>query len=257
MLDIDILKNIAASFGTIDFREKRTGLFKILLPFFYEDGDMYDIFVEECPGNSGLLRLSDRGLTLMKLSYNFDIDTPKKREVLDSTILQYRCSIDNGMIFLDIAPDQFSMGVYQFAQVITKITTMDILSYDIVQSVFYDQLQGYIASNLQKYNYVKDFAPTRDPQLIVDYQISFSSPNIKPLYIFGVNENTKASKVVICCLSFQKQRIPFRSLVVHEDFEGLSSFNRSQITNAVDKQFVTLEDFQNDVVDYIEREYVS
>lgn len=257
MLDLKYLESLASTFGNVQFREKRSGLFKVLIPFFYEDGDMYDIFIEECPVNKSLLRISDYGLTLMKLSYNFEIDTPKKKEILNSTILQNRCSIDDGLIYLDILPKQFSMGVYQFAQVISKVNAMDIISYDNVQSMFYDYLNQYISTNLTKYNYTRNFFPTKDTQLVVDYRIPPRTHSAKPLFIFGVNENTKASKVVICCLSFQKQRIPFRSLIVHEDFDGLSSFNRNQITNAADKQFVTLDDFQSEGIDYIERELAS
>lgn len=257
MLDLNGLESFAQEFKNIQFREKRSGLFKILIPFFYEDGDMYDIFVEECPQNTSLIRISDYGLTIMKLSYNFDIDTPRKREVLESTVAQNRCSLEDGMIFLDIQPAQFAMGIYQFAQVVSKINAMDMLSYDVVQSVFYDYLSDCMASNFKEYGYKKDYLPTRDRQLIVDYQIPAKAENIKPLFVFGVNENTKASKVVISCLSFQKQRIPFRSLVIHEDFEGLSSFYRSQITNTADKQFTSLDDFKAEGIDYISRELAS
>ena len=88
MLNLQGLESLITEFKTLQFREKRLGLFKILVPFFYEDGDMYDLFVEECPCNTNLLRISDHGLTLMKLSYNFDIDTPRKKEILESTISQ-------------------------------------------------------------------------------------------------------------------------------------------------------------------------
>lgn len=257
MLDIQGLESLAHEFKTIQFREKRSGLFKILIPFFYEDGDMYDIFVEESPQNRSMLRISDYGLTIMKLSYNFDIDTPRKQEILDSTVLQNRCFLDNGMIYVDVLPSQFAMGIYQFAQVISKVTAMDMLSYDIVQSVFYDYLSECMAENFKPYNYKKDYLPTRDRQLIVDYQIPARVESNKPLFVFGVNENTKASKVVISCLSFQKQHIPFRSLVIHEDFEGLSSFYRNQITNTADKQFTSLDDFKAEGIDYIARELAS
>lgn len=257
MLGLDELASFAQEFKNIQFREKRSGLFKVLIPFFYEDGDMYDIFVEESPQNTSLLRISDYGLTIMKLSYNFDIDTPRKREVLESTVMQNRCNLKEGMVFLDVLPAQFAMGIYQFAQVISKINAMDMLSYDVVQSVFYDYLDDCMINNFKEFSYKKEYLPTRDKQLIVDYQIPSKSENVKPLFIFGVNENTKASKVVISCLSFQKQRIPFRSLVIHEDFESLSSFYRNQITNTADKQFTSLDDFKAEGVDYITRELAS
>lgn len=257
MLNLSHLESLISDFKNLQFREKRSGLFKVLVPFFYEDGDMYDVFVEECPSNRNLLRVSDYGLTLMKLSYNFEIDTPRKKEILASTISQNRCFYDNGMIYLDVQPIQFAMGIYQFAQVIAKVNAMDMLSYDNIQSMFYDYLNSYMSESLQKYHYTKNYLPTNDNQLIVDYQIPAKSNSSKPLFIFGVSENTKASKVVISCLSFQKQRIPFRSLIIHEDFDELSSFYRNQITNMADKQFTSLQDFQAEGMEYIERELAS
>lgn len=257
MLDIQCLHGFARNFGRVQFREKRSGLFKILVPFFYEDGDMYDMFVEESPKNSSLLRISDYGLTLMKLSYNFDIDTPKKREVLENTIMQNRCLFSDGMIYLDISPQQFEMGIYQFAQVISKVNAMDMLSYDTIQSLFYEHLDKYVVEKLSDYDYFRNYLPSSDSQLVVDYKVSAKVGNAKPIFLFGVNENTKASKVVITCLSFQKQRIPFRSLIVHENIDNLSSFNRNQIMNAADKQFASIDDFCVDGLDYIERELAS
>lgn len=72
MLNLDELKR---QFNIIDFREKRPGIFKVLLPFFHEDGDMYDVFIEEI---NDYIRISDYGLTMMKLSYNFEFDTDHK-----------------------------------------------------------------------------------------------------------------------------------------------------------------------------------
>jgi len=257
MLNLQGLESLTTEFKTLRFREKRLGLFKVLVPFFYEDGDMYDLFVEECPDNTSLLRISDHGLTLMKLSYNFDIDTPRKKEILESTISQNRCLFSNGMIYLDIYPQQFVTGIYQFAQVISKVNAMDMLSYDVVQSLFYEHLNTFMHESLKQYNFTKDFRPTKDNQLVVDYHIPAQAIGTKPLFIFGVNENTKASKVVISCLSFQKQKIPFRSLVIHEDFDDLSSFYRNQITNMADKQFTSLDDFRAEGIDYISRELAS
>ena len=101
-----------------------------------------------------------------------------------------------------------------------------------------------------------NFTPTRDRQLIVDYRLT-GDHSARPLFVFGINENTKASKTVISCLNFQKQHIPFRSLIIHEDFESLSTFYRNQITNTADKQFTSLEDFKAEGFGYIDRELAS
>ncbi len=251
MLTLDELKHMKQNFGSVAFREKRPNVFKVLLPFFHEDGDMYDIFVEECPSDHSRLRISDYGITIMKLSYTFDLDTPHKQEICNNIISQNRCQFDNGNIFLDVLPAQLECGIYQLAQAISKISNMDILAKESLKSLFYDYLDSFIFEDLSKHFSVnKNVAPGKNSDCIVDYEIASS----KPIYLFGVNDDNKASKVVISCFNFRQEDIPFRSLIVHEDFGKLSSFNQNQITNMSDKQYTSFDEFRNHGIDYINRE---
>ena len=247
MLNLDALKK---NFVNIDFREKRSNIYKVLLPFFHEDGDMYDVFIEE---REDRIRISDYGLTLMKLSYTFDLDTENKNDIFQSVISQNRCETTDGEIYLDVSPQQFVGGIYQFIQTITKVSTLDILSKEVIKSLFYEHLNRFVTDNFTRYNIERNFLPTKDEDLVVDYVIQ----GTKPLYLFGVNEDTKAAKVVINCLSFHKNRVPFRSVIVHEDFNSLTRYNRNQLTNAADKQFTTLDEFRNAGIDYFDREIAS
>jgi hypothetical protein len=52
---------------------------------------------------------------------------------------------------------------------------------------------------------------------------------------------------------FQKAKLPFRSVVVHQDFDSLSKTDRQIITNAVDKQFTSLDEFTASGREAIER----
>jgi hypothetical protein len=71
----------------------------------------------------------------------------------------------------------------------------------------------------------------------------------------GVRDNAKARLATLSCLEFQMQHIPFRSVIVHEDFEnGLSKKDQSRITNVADKQFTSLADFQTNAEGYFQRE---
>lgn len=243
-------EDLKKQFQGLDFREKRPGTYKVLLPFFYEDGDMYDIFIEECPTNSSLIRICDYGLALMKLSYDFEIDTPHKQNVLNNIITQNRCQFDNGNIFLDVMPNQITEGVYLLAQVISKVTNMDIISKESLKSYFYEYLSDFIMDTFKSFNVVKDSCPTADGDLKVDFEI----PAKKPIFIFGVNDNTKASKVVISCLTFENKNLPFKSITVSEDIDNLSKFNRNQILNICDKPYTDLDAFKTNGLNYIKRE---
>jgi hypothetical protein len=242
------LNTIKPDIGRIEFREKRLGIYKVIAPFFHEDGDMYDIFIEELPDKK--IKISDYGLTLMKLSYTFDIQTENKLNILEGIISQNRAKLVDGCITLEISQHQFPVGLNQFAQLISKVSNMDIMSREVAQSLFYDYLREFIYDALKAYDIAENYIPTSDKELIVDYKINAQ----RPIFVFGVNENTKASKVIISCLNYRDQNVPYKSLIIHEDIDKLNKFNRAQITNVSDKQFATLDGFRKGGFSYIANE---
>jgi hypothetical protein len=67
---MDALETLASEFnGHISFRQKRPGTIQVLAPLFHEDGDMLDIFLDLPKPPNSSIRISDHGLTLMRLSY--------------------------------------------------------------------------------------------------------------------------------------------------------------------------------------------
>lgn len=239
----------------VSLEEVEPNVLRVYAPFFHEDGDMISMYLDTTPeGQSFLLR--DFGNTLMRVSYSFDLDTENKRKILSSIVRSNNGTLNDGELQLQASIDTLPEAILHFSQLVAKVSSIDLLQRQVVKSMFYDYLQDFISSNLSQYRISQNDTPTKDKLLTVDYKIE-GIQDARPIYIFGVNENAKASKVVISCLNFQKQKIPFRSLIVHDDFESLSSFNRSQITNAADKQYTSFDDFQKDGVDYISRELAS
>ncbi len=234
----------------IALEEVSRNVYRVYAPFFHEDGDMYSIYLDE---EENRILIRDFGNTLLRVSYTFDFDTPKKREILQNLVKSNYGSLTDGELSIETTIDMLPSAFFQFTQLVSKVSSMDILRREVVKSLFYENLDTFISSELKEFQIQKDYRPTRDNELVVDYYI----PANKPLYLFGVNENTKASKTVISCLTFQKQRLSFRSLIIHENFNELSSFNRNQLTNAADKQYTSLEDFKSEGKDYINRETAS
>jgi hypothetical protein len=86
----------------------------------------------------------------------------------------------------------------------------------------------------------------------VDWKLSVLP---REIFLFGVKDNAKARLAALSCLAYQMNQISFRSVIVHEDFEnGLSKKDQSRITNAADKQFTSLADFQANAERYFQRE---
>lgn len=230
--------------------ERRPGIYQVLAPFFHEDGDVMNIFIEK--KDDSVYRICDYGKALMRLSYTFELDTSNKEQILENIIYENYANIDNGNIYIDVRPDQLYNGIMQFSQVIAKVTNMEILTRANVSNLFYDYLSEFVHSFLSEFSPIENYNPiTGNDELKVDYCIPSAK---KPLFMFGVKDDNKASKVIIICLQLQKLNVDFRSVIVHENMDGLTKFNRNQLTDIANKQFTTLDSFKSLSVNYIKSE---
>ena len=57
--------------GTVKVKARGDDLWQVDTPWTFPDGDAYSIYVSPAP--TGGLRVSDQGLTLMRLSYEIDV----------------------------------------------------------------------------------------------------------------------------------------------------------------------------------------
>jgi hypothetical protein len=236
----------------VDVREKRPGVMKLIVPLFHEDGDMVDIFLEEMA--DGRVRVSDRGLSLMRLSYDFDIDTENRERIFRRIINENRIQEDRGNLFVDVAPEHLYPAILNFGQTVAKITNMALYRREIIANLFYEMLQEKVVERLGEFNPREDVTPLpQREELVVDYAL-LEKPTT-PVYIFGIKERDtpKLRLTAVSCLEFQKSKLPFRSVVIHQDFESLNKTDRQIITNAVDKQFTSLDEFAVSGKEAIER----
>lgn len=120
----DVLKS--SFYNQFNLKEKRTDLYQIFVPLYYPDGDMFDIFLKILPNNQ--LLLTDCSLTLMRLSYTFEIDSPNNQTLLNRTVLESGGTFDiaTGAIVLPTTLDQLCNKITQFTQIISKVTDLKI-----------------------------------------------------------------------------------------------------------------------------------
>jgi hypothetical protein len=237
------------------FREKRPGVMQLVAPLYHEDGDMMDIFLEPTNGGNEKVRICDHGMTLMRLSYSFDLDTPNKERIFQRILVENRVNEENGNLFTEANPESLYPTILQFAQVVSKVSNMELYRREVIHSLFYELLQEFIEQSLGRYHpHAHSFhIPERD-DLEVDFQFDIKP---RPVYLFGVRDTSKARLTTISCLEFQRAKIPFKSFAVHEEFEDLGAKDRRRITSAADKQFVSLDDFKSNAEQVFEREAVA
>lgn len=242
--------------GRVAFRERRPGVFQVLAPLFHEDGDMVDIFIDE-PGNgTNKFRVNDHGMTLMRLTYSYDLDTENKQRIFNRILAENRIQDQDGRLYIEAEPDRLYPAILQFAQAVAKVSSMQFFKREVIQSLFYEQLAEFIEDRLGEYNPRQQALPIPDhDEYEVDYQFD-AGP--RPLYLFGVKDTDKARLVTISCLEFQRRRLPFKSVMVHQDFEScITKKDRIRITSAADKQFTSLDDFRENGPQFFERERVA
>lgn len=250
---IDYIESLRTQFNRqIRLQERRPGINQLIVPLFHEDGDMVDIFLEQSPLGADMVRVCDHGMTLMRLSYTFEIDTANKERIFQRIISENGVSYEAGNLFVDAHTGALYPAIMQFAQTVSKVANMELYKREVLHSLFYEMMTEFIEQNFVRFHPKPSFLPIPDrDDLEVDFLLDIKP---KSIFIFGVRDSAKARLVTISCLEFLRTATPFHSIIVHEDFDELNKKDRRRLTNAVDKQFTSLADFQAKGIQYIERE---
>ena len=252
MLDIDRIRALLSGTAAqgYDFYERRTGAFQLIIPILHEDGDMVDIYLQDSPLGEDHVRICDFGMTLMRLSYTYDIATDARRRIFDSILINNGVGNDDGNLYLDAAVNRLNEGILQFAGCAQKVCNMRYWSRETVRSEFYENLGKYVTGELGEFDPVPDLSPLVDYPISVDWSLAHQN---RQFYLFGVRGNEKAKNVAIALLEFEKVQLPFISLVVHEDIEELGRKERTYLTRNADTQYPQLDDFRERSVSDIYR----
>ncbi len=243
-MDIDrILATLNHSRGdSFGFYERRLGMYQIMVPILHEDGDMLDIYLCDSPLGDEYTRICDFGMSLMRLSYTFAVNTPARQRILDNICINNGVDIEEDNLFMDVLSAQIYEGILQFAGCVQKICNMEYWSREIIRSAFYEDLDSYIEEEMAEFSPAPKIYPIPDYPIGVDWSLSHNNHRF---FVFGVRGDDKAKNVAIALLEFQKAAIPFISLVIHENMDELGKRERLYLTRNADTQYPLLDDFKD------------
>lgn len=188
--------------------------------FAFPDGDRYPIHLSELA--TGGLRLSDRGHTLMHISYEHDVDSfldggrgALLERIMGETGLRW--DGDGGAFCLDTAPEDLSRAVIAFGQALTRVYDLTLLSRSSLSSTFYDDLAALLPGLVGAVPVERDFLPDvpNADAYPVDYCIEGKDDT--PLFLYGVPNRDKARLTTIMLSHFLRHSLPFESLLVFRD----------------------------------------
>ena len=111
---------------------ERDGSIMLDTPFRLPDGDIFPIELMEA--ENGLIRLSDRGFTYMRISIYDDVDAleaGRRGELLQRVVKECRVEWDYGEVYLETAPEKLAEAAILFGQALTRIWDLTYLSKSI------------------------------------------------------------------------------------------------------------------------------
>ncbi|HRL20325.1 MAG TPA: DUF1828 domain-containing protein [Alcaligenes sp.] len=193
----------------------------IHLPMTARDGDYLSAYVQTSGGG---WRISDKGITMMRLSYEHDLDRllVGARERLYQTVLKETGLQDeDGELFLYVPANALINGLFALAQGIIRIEDMGLWTRTRIESAFYEDLRHIIESFVPQELRVETYSVPEVPDAAhypVDYLIK--TPG-KPLYLFGVLNRDKARLATIILQHLSRHAPPFDSMVVYADMDDI------------------------------------
>jgi len=237
--------------GQVNLHERRKGIWQLILPVFHEDGDMIDIYVRVSPDSGNLIRITDLGLSLMRLSYNFEINTPPREKIFETLLIQNAVMEHEGELYLDSAPELLFQSVMQFVGLVQKVCNMRLWQRDKVKSLFYEDWEVFVFAVLSRFQPRQNVVPLPDyPVLEVDYVLEAKN---KPFFLYGVGSQDRAKTAAIALLEFQKASLAFMGVIVYESMESMPKKAATYLTKNADKQFTSLDDFRSSGVQTLSR----
>lgn len=246
-----LLNHIKQDFnGRVAIKQKRPGIYQLLLPIYHEDGDMIDLFIT--PVGENKFALCDYGLTLQRLSYSYDIDTENKESILQKILTENSLTEQEGNICLETNIDTIYTDIMHITQAYAKIGSMRYFKREIIENLFFELLDEFIFDKLKDFKPQKKVLPIPErDDLEADYSFQ---PNGKPVYLFGVKDVSKARLVTLSYQAYLLKNIKYLGWVVTENFEALPRKDKLRLTNASDKQFTSLDEFKTNGRSFLEKE---
>jgi Domain of unknown function DUF1828 len=228
--------------GSVKVHSRGDALWQIDTPWTFPDGDGYSIYVSQAP--TGGLRISDQGLTMMRLSYENDIAKMRdgtRGRLLAQVLADAGLAEDDGEFYLDATAEDLGASVMRIGQALTRVHDLTFLNRVRVESTFYEDLREKLqsvvgAERLTEGYVVPGVANARDYP--VDY---FVSGGASPLYLFGVPNRDKARLATIILQHLVRAGQDFNSMIVFQNAAELQRADLGRLMNAANDMIDSLD----------------
>lgn len=236
-----VIKNLLCEQWCADavVSEDQGGL-RLSLPLYESDGDSVTVWMRP---ELGGWRISDSGTTLMRMSYDMDVDLlamGNRARVFESILKETGIDNHDGDLQMFVKEGDLGSALLGFGQAVGRIGDIKLWSKSRVASTFYDDLAAELnriagAGNVQRDYIIPTMADAED------YPIDFYLRGGRsPLYVFGVPSGDKARLATITLQRFSAVGHQFESLIVPSDLGAIPHKDLRRLMNAANEMVDSL-----------------
>ena len=204
--------------------------------FRFPDGDSFPMHLSET--GAGRLQLSDSGDTLMRISYEHEVNAffkGKRRGLLEHIVSESGVDWDGGTLTVRTSPEQLPEAIFRFGQAITRVFDLTLpsrVSRPAKASTFYADLDEMLFRCMDPDNVRPDFKPEvpNAESYRVDYRLD--GENEVPLFLYGVPNQDKARLTAVMLSHFLRHALRFESLAVYSDQSKIPRADRARLADA-------------------------
>lgn len=243
MINNEKLKDLLCSSFCQSVRIKNTKAGTIIsLPARDRDGDGFSIYLNSIPAG---YRLSDGASTVMRLSYEHDIDTMLKgnRGRLFNLILsESGISEDDGELYKEISAGSLVHELFDFTRGLSRLSDLSLWTQHRTTSTFYEDLKAAIYSSVPKgveisENYVVPNIPQGE-----NYPVDFYIKAKKPFYIMGAGNPSQLKLATIVLQHLTIHADDFDSMVVLSERKSMPEKDIDRLMSAANDIVPSIED---------------
>lgn len=217
------------------------GSFAVDTAFYFPDGDGYSLYLQPTPVG---FRISDRGHTLMQLSYYMDVTALRsgnRKTLFERSLAARGADEEEGELVIDAPKAELASAVVRFSQLVTEVRALEFLNRARVENTFFQDLEEAIAEFVPWSNVVPGYVVPGVPDgenYPVDYYIPGKSA---PLYLFGVHSRDKARLTTIILQHLVANDHQFDSLLVFRNQGEIPSTDLARLSNVGGEQVASLD----------------
>lgn len=221
---------------------KNEKLIRVETPFYFADGDPYQIYIKEMPG--GIMRLTDMGHTMMHLSYENDVDKFRqgtRGNLFNQILIETFVNEEGGEFFVDSTTDNLATSIFKLGQALTKINDLTFLNRARAESTFYEDLKESLFKVIPAEKIHPDYVYSGMDNA-ADYPIDYFIEGIHaPLYLFGVPNKDKARLTTIVLEHLLRVTTNFDSLLIFADQENMPRPDLARLSNTGGEMIASLD----------------